>query len=53
MCFVILTDTSSIDKKIDPEKTITNCKYQMDVHVKKRRPRPLFDAFGKSIYDVE
>lgn len=31
----------------------TNCEFQMDVHIRKKRPRPLFEAFGKSIYDVE
>ena len=25
----------------------------MNVHIRKRRSRPLFEAFGKSIYDVE
>ena len=30
-----------------------NCEYQLNVHIRKKRQRPIFEAFGKAIYDVE
>jgi serine/threonine protein kinase len=32
---------------------LTQCQFQLDVDIRKTRPRPLFQGFGKSIYEVE
>ena len=36
-----------------PHTQLTEYEFQLNVHIKKRRPKALFQAFGKSIYEVE
>jgi serine/threonine protein kinase len=36
-----------------PESMHTQYQFELDIHIRKRRRTPLFQAFGKAIYDVE
>ncbi|CAF2976060.1 unnamed protein product [Rotaria sp. Silwood2] len=39
--------------KSTPASQQASCQFQLDVDIRRTRPRPLFQGFGKSIYEVE